>query len=239
MDISKTIRDAARVQATFKEAGDQLITLKGCSIIFPKKYEDKQLAYIGEDISLVGIFATFIDDVIYSVSTVPSKFTLGECLIDVIKIDEEEYYKLTYSPGAVVIKNVNALKIKVFCYNIVNYFIDYGKMPWFLNYLDAAELCRDIKKFCNIELSIGQVCFDILVSRIARSDANIREQYRLGIKTEASLFKRPTFIPVMEKSLMTSSVLARFTGGELKRSIRESLIDDKATGEPLEELYKL
>lgn len=239
MDISKLVRDPVRVQSTFKEAGDQLITLKGCSIVFPKKYETKQLVYIGEDISLVGIFATFIDDTTYSVSTVPSKFAMGECLIDVIKIEDEEYYKLTYSPGAVVIKNVNALKVKVFSYNIVNYFIDYGNMPWFLNYLDAAELLRDIKHFCNIELGAGQAGFDVLISLISRSTENVREHYRLGIKSEADLYKRPRFIPLMEKSLMTSSVLARVTGGELKRSIRESLIDDKATGEPLEALYKL
>ena len=57
MDITKAVRSPEKVRATLKRVGDELITLKGCSIIFPRTYEDKQLAYMGNDISLVGIFA--------------------------------------------------------------------------------------------------------------------------------------------------------------------------------------
>lgn len=237
MDITKTVRSPEKVRATLKRVGDQLITLKGCSIVFPKSYEDKQLAYMGEDISLIGIFALFIDDVTYSVALAPSRFPIGNCLVEVINIADVEHYKLTFSPGAVVYRNVNAIKVKVFSYDVVNYFIDYGRVPWFLNYVDAAEICRDMQYWCNISLGGGQACFDILISIIARTQADIRSYYRMTLKSEQDLYKRPNFIPVMEKSLTATSTLARFTGGELKKSVRETLLDENGTREPLEDLY--
>lgn len=237
MDITKAVRSPEKVRATLKRVGDELITLKGCSIIFPRTYEDKQLAYMGNDISLVGVFALFIDDVHYAVALAPTKFSIGNCLVEIIKIAEIEYYKLTFSPGATVYRSVKALKVKVFSYNIVNYFIDYGRVPWFLSYIDAAEICRDIKEWCNISLGDGQACFDVLISLIARTDEDIRTYYRHTLTSDKDLHKHPHFIPVMEKSLTTTSTLARVTGGELKKSIRETLIDEDMTREPLEDLY--
>ena len=35
MDITKAVRSPEKVRATLKRVGDELITLKGCSIIFP------------------------------------------------------------------------------------------------------------------------------------------------------------------------------------------------------------
>lgn len=237
MDITKAVRSPEKVRATLKRVGDQLITLKGCSIVFPKSYEDKQLAYMGGDISLIGVYALFIDDVHYSVSLAPSRFPIGNCLVEVITIAEVEYYKLTFSPGSVVLRSVHALKVKVFSYDVVNYFIDYGRVPWFLNYVDTAEICRDIRYWCNISLGGGQACFDVLITLVARTHEDIRSYYRLALKTEADLFKHPRFIPVMEKSLTATSTLARVTGGELKKSIRETLLDTNDTREPLEDLY--
>lgn len=237
MDITKAVRSPEKVRATLKRVGDQLITLKGCRIVFPKSYEDKQLAYMGEDISLIGIYALFIDDVTYSVALAPSRFPIGNCLVEVISIADVEYYQLTFSPGSVVLRNVNAIKIKVFSYDVVNYFIDYGRVPWFLNYVDVAEICRDMPYWCNITLGGGQACFDVLTTLIARTHDDIRAYYRMQLESEKDLYKQPLFIPVMEKSLTATSTLARVTGGELKKSIRETLISDDDTRVPLEDLY--
>lgn len=237
MDITKAVRSPEEVRATLKRVGDSLITLKGCSIVFPRSYEDKQLAYMGEDISLIGVFAIFINDTKYAVSLAPSRFPIGNCLVEVINIADVEHYKLTFSPGSEVFRTVHALKVKVFSYDVVNYFIDYGRVPWFLNYVDAAEICRDIHYWCNISLGGGQACFDILATLIARTQDDIRAYYRLQLKSEQDLYKHPHFIPVMEKSLTASSTLARLTGGELKKAVRETLLDENGTREPLEDLY--
>lgn len=236
MDITKLVRKPDVVHANLKEVGDELITLKECYILFPKSYVNKQLAFVGNDISVVGIFAIVYDNKYYGVSLAPSRFAIGDCLVEVIKINDEEHYKLTFSPGAVVFRNVESLKVKVFSYNIVNYFIDYGKMPWFLNYVDGAEILSMIKFWCNIHLG-NQAIFDTLITIISRTDEDIRKYYRQSIKTESDLYKRPRFIPVMEKSLTATSTTARVTGGELKRGIRETLIDDSNQREELEDLF--
>ncbi|WP_438565594.1 hypothetical protein [Clostridium sp.] len=212
-----------------------MITLKECTILFPKTYVNKQLAYVGDDISLVGVFAICYGNK-YGVSLVPSRFAIGDCLAEVIKIADEEYYRLTFSPGAVIFKSVRALKVKVFSYNIVNYFIDYGKVPWFFNYVDLAELLSDIQYWCNIYLG-NQSIYDMLISIISRTHDDLRVYYRETIKSEADLYKSPRFIPVMEKSLTATSTIARITGGELKKAFRETLITDNHQREELEELF--
>lgn len=235
MDIAELIRKPEDIWANLKKVGDELITLKECYILFPKTYVNKQLAYVGDDISLVGVFAICYDKK-YAVSLAPTRFAIGNCLAETIKIADEDYYKLTFSPGSVIFKSTKALKVKVFSYNIVNYFIDYGKVPWFFNYVDAAELLRDIHYWCNIHLG-NQAIFDMLISIISRTHDDLRVYYRETLKSEADLFKHPRFIPVMEKSLTATSTIARVTGGELKKAFRETLIDESTQREELEDLF--
>ena len=103
--------------------------------------------------------------------------------------------------------------------------------------MDVAEICRDIQYWCGTSLGGGQACFDILATITARTHEDIRAYYRLQLKSEQDMYKTPRFIPVMEKSLTATSTLARLTGGELKKSIRETLLDENTTREPLEDLY--
>ena len=77
MDISKAIRDPYRVMSTLHETEDhKLITKTGCYITVPVGYCSKDLAVVGSEVSIIGIFAIFSEDNVYSVSLATSMMSI-------------------------------------------------------------------------------------------------------------------------------------------------------------------
>ena len=141
MDISKAKRDAAKVKATlFETPENQLVTKTGCSIYVPAGYTSKGLAVISSEVSILGTYAMFIDDTTYAVSIATSMMTILPDGIDNVQLDGEEYFRFDFKPGSTVIKNTKLVKSKKLTNYIMDYFIDYGHTPWFMNYRDLAEL---------------------------------------------------------------------------------------------------
>jgi len=238
MDISLLKRNAEKVQASLTEnKNHELITKTGCTIYVPTGYTDKGLAIISSEVSIVGIYAIVIDDKYYGVSKATTMLTIVPTTIDTILIDDEEYFKFDFEPGSVVVRNTMAVRDKKLVNYIMDYFIDYGHSPWFITYLDHAELFRDAKYFNDIRLSDNQAVFDIITAHISRDPKKFEEYYRHTAKSGAVVHEHPRFIATRDIANNTTSNLARINGSELQRAIKSALTAEPKRAEPLEELY--
>jgi hypothetical protein len=237
MDTSKLKRDAARVRSTLVETPDhQLITKSGCTIYVPANYTDKGLAVITSEVSILGVYALFIDDVTYCVSNATCMLTISPDQINTVQMDDEEYFKFSFNPGSVVIQNTMSVKNKKLTNYIMDYFIDYGHTPWFMNYQDLAELFSQSRYYNNMRMGQGQPVLDIIVAGISRNPKNVREYYRHAITTEGEITGKPRFVPLRDIAINTTSNLARLNGSELQRGIKSALLSEPQRSEPLEEL---
>lgn len=236
MDISKVKRDPQRVHASLLEKDDQLITKTGCTIYIPERYISKGLAIIGTEISILGVYAMFIDDTTYGVSTATSMCTLGEMHIaDSITIDDTVYLSYKFPAGAVVLKTVELVVNKKIVNAIMDFFIDFGYTPWFFNYIDLAELFIDTGYWNNMNMG-GQIVQDIITAHISRDPKNLNEFYRFIIENVKQLDTRPVFIPQRDVGMNTSSNLARVNGSELARATRAMLLSEPTQPQELEDI---
>lgn len=236
MDISKTIRDPQKVHATLIEKDGQLITKTGCTIYLPERYISKGLAVVGSEISILGIFAIFIDNVTYAVSTATSMVTIGDIHIsDAVVVDEMSYISYKFPAGAVVLKSVELVKDKKITNSIMDCFIDYGYTPWFFNYIDLAELFIDSSYWNNMNMG-DPIVQDIIVANISRDPKDIKVLFRTVIDSVKQIHTRPNFIPQRNITLNTSSNLARVNGSELARATKALLLSEPAHPQELEDI---
>lgn len=237
MDISKLKRNPTKVQGTLIEKNNQLITKTGCKIVIPATYTSKGLAVISSEVSVLGIFAIIIDGDFYSVSRSTSMMTLMPTQIDTEVIADAEHLVFTFTPGSVVIKNTMLVKNKKLVNNVMDYFVDYGHSPWFISYIDHAELFANAKYFNDIKLGQSQAVLDVITAHVSRNPKKFEEYYRHSIKDSADIYKQPTFIATRDIANNTTSNLARINGSELQRALKASLLSQPERAEPLEQHF--
>lgn len=236
MDISKTIRNPSKVHASLLETDDQLITKTGCTLVLPEGYISKGLAVIGSEVSILGIFAMFIDDVTYGMSTATSMMTLGPDYIPGnTVIDDVTYLTYKFAPGATVFKTVELIIDKKIVNSIMDFFIDYGHSPWFFNYVDLAELFIDAGYFNNMNMG-GQIVQDIIIANIARNPEDVRQLFKEVLKNINQINTRPLFISQRDVAMNTSSNLARVNGSELARTTQAMLLSTPTHSQELEDI---
>lgn len=238
MDISKLKHDPDKVNKTlFVTDSNELRTAAGCKIYIPAGYIGKGLASISSEVSTLGVFAIFCDDVHYGVSMATSMVVLGPCDFDTVSMGDEDFYVFTFDKGAVVIEDVNLVKNKKITSPILDYFNDYGHSPWFMNGLLQSELLRDTKYFNDIFLGGGQPVYDMMVAPLARDPKNIKTQWRHILKVDSDIFSRPALLPSRDIAANTTSNFARLNGSEMKQGIKAALLSKPEREEPLETIF--
>lgn len=238
MDVSKLIRNPVKVQDTLMEKNQQLITRTGCKIYVPESYTNKGLAVIGNEVSILGIFAMIINGGYYSVSTATSMMVITPSLTEIVEMDGVPFFEFTFDPGSVVIKNTYLVKNKKLVNYIMDYFVDYGHSPWFINYVDHAEIFKNAAYFNDIRLAKNQAVLDIITAHISRDPNKFDVKYRHSIKNADGLYIRPNILPTRDIANNTTSNLARINGSELAMGIKAALTAQPTRLEPLEDLIK-
>lgn len=236
MDISKLKHDAANVQTAFVEADEQLIAKKDCYIIFPAGYVNKGLATIGNEISVLAVFAYVVGDK-YAVSLTTSMVLLSPSSVEQVTINEDDYYQLFFTAGSVVIKNVMLVKNKKLTNYVMDYYFDYATIPWFIDYGMHAEILNDTASSNDVRLAPDITPFDIITAHISRNPSDYKMQYRHVMKTNDDIKKQPLVIPLRDIANNTTSNLARINGSELNRALKAALTSEPTRIEPLEEIY--
>lgn len=238
MDISKLKHNPEKIQESlFENENHELLTKTGCTIYIPAGYVSKGLAIISNEISILTTFIMVLDDNSYGVSTATAMAKISPDVIDTIEIEGDDYYQFTFNPGSVVMKTTLLIKNKKITNYILDFFVDYGHCPWFINYLNLAEQLWQTKYFNDLTLGTTQAVRDVLVSVVARDKKDVKKVYRHTLTSNEQLRMLPQYIPLRNISLNTTSNLARLNGSELKRGIRASLLAEETKVEPLEDLF--
>lgn len=236
MEWKKFKHNAEKVKAMLVKKNGQIITKQECFILVPEGYVSKGLLHVGNVVNTLGVFAIFCNELEYGVSTATAMMNLGDCVIEIIEIDEVNFYKFTFLAGSVVIANTAMVRENKLPNYILDFFVDYGKSPWFMTYMLIAELLSRSKYFNDIKLGINQSVLDVIASSIARDTSDVTKYYRHVITKPSELFMRPMFVPLRDITLNTSSNLARLNGSELQRGLKAALLSEDNRSEPLEDI---
>lgn len=239
MDPRKLKRDAAKVHASLKEMEDgTLVTTRGVKIYIPARFAEQQMAFLGTETSISGIFAITVDDTYLGVSLANAMMRIEPTITNYIKIEDEDYIEFVFTPGSVVIANINLLKSDIFIYRIYSELLGKGHVPWFMGYQELGRIFESARHHAGVSVGANHAIVEMIVAAISRLADDRTQYYRQSIKTEKDLATEPTFIPLRSVTYGASNTTAKLVGAYWEEGLTSALVNPSDTVEPIEGLLR-
>lgn len=240
VDPKKLKRDPAKVRAVLqKTKGDTFVTTKACRLYIPRGFEEKQLAHVGSEVYVLGIFALVLEDNTYAVSLTNAMMRIEPATINTVQIDGEEYYEFVFEPGDTVFANTNLVKNDTMPYHINDQIIAKGRIPWYLSYEDIGSLFDSARKYAGVSLGANDSVLEMIASAIARSPKDPRTYYRQFVKTKDEIHtKPPIFIAFKNISYGATNTTAKLMGSYFETSLTSALVHPSEKVEDIEEILR-
>lgn len=239
MDFRQFRRDPAKVQAACKEGNDgSVIALKKTVIYVPERYVEKQLAVIGAQTFIVGVFAQVVDDA-YAVFLGAAMVQVEPTSIATVKFGDETYLELSFDPGARVIVTQEVVQDKILTYRMYDEFISKGHAPWFLSYDDKIQVLFTSDELAGVKLMENHAMLELNAAATCRDPADINRYYRHGITDFHYVdTKAPINIPLMSVAYGTTNTVSRLMGSYWDQGVDSALVNPSSEVENIERLLR-
>lgn len=163
------VRNAAKVyQALTDEPGKPVIAKKALTIQFPVRFQEIGLAQIGAKTFAFGLVAVILESGEYALLNVNAFLELGPAKIDLVKVDEVEYYSFRYEPGDVVIRTKELVRRTKLIFSAIDEFFFKGKVPYYVGYEDMGRIFDTAKKHAGTRANTSPPVIEFMAAYIAR-----------------------------------------------------------------------
>jgi len=224
LDISKLKRDDKKIKSLLKQS-DTFITINSdCYVLFPERYEKKDLAVLSNTSQVLGIFAIVVGNT-YGLTKIPNLVELVPDEIDQVEINNEIYYRLTFNKGDVLINNINIVKKSDKAYDFFETYILQGKIPWYIEYEDIITVFANLEKYTGLKAIKNTLVIETLASVITKVKNNPEIDYRLAIKKESDIVKiKPEYVGLMDVYYSFKSTTNKLLGNFFSKAINSSIL---------------
>jgi len=231
MDPKKLIRDPVKVRAATKVMPDKsVMALRQVKIYIPKRYEEKQLAFIGSETYILGIYAMVVDDTHYAVSKINAMMRICPSTVNTVKIDQDSYLEFVFDPGSVVIATTDLKVSDTLVYSIFDEFQSNGNVPWYINYDDRTRLFESADKHAILAMATA-------ATERVRDDRT--KFFRQAVMTEEDKLSIAS-VNIALRSIThgTTNTTSKLVGSYWKDGLNAALVNPSTETEKMEELLR-
>lgn len=240
MDITKLVRDPEKIHAAIKEIDNKLIAIKPLKIYIPCRFAERNLANIGVETQIVGIYAITLEDMYYGVSCINAMMVIEPTTTLKVVICGNDYYEFSFDAGAVITPSINLVKQDTLVYSIYDEILSKGHIPWYLGYLELGHIFESAKKHANTRVGEQHEVIELLISTISRNPTNRHEYYRSTIKSLDDLKNNPpAFIPLRSVTYGATNTTNKLAGSYFDVGLTSALVSPSERIEPLEKLLRI
>jgi len=225
LDISNMKRDPKFMSKYVKKIGDSLIAQEDVFYLFPDKYIDKKLSVIDVTCSLLACMSICKDDK-YAVMKFPCKVQVTPTSIEDVVIDNVLYKKINIEAGTPILDTTAYVKDGSMVYDVFEYFIIQGKVPWFLDYEDLFEFFKNVPEYTGTTVGRDPLVFEILVAIISRDETKLDRAYRNIIRNKEDLKNKGIkYIGLLNIYYSFRSTLAKISGSYFREGIISAIVN--------------
>lgn len=237
MDPSKLVRDAAKVHACLKELPDnRLITTRGCKIYIPTRFAERDLATIGMETYIAGIYAITVDDKYYGVSLINAMHRIEPTSTAKVMINEDEHYEFYFEPGSTVFSSVDLVRKDTLPYKIFDEMFVKGRMPWYISYADAGSIFETAQKHAGANVGGNPEVIKLLVATIARNPKDRHKYYRSGLTSMKDLSSPPAWVGLRSVTYAATNTTNKLAGSHFAEGVVSALNNPTERRERIEDL---
>jgi len=236
----KLKRDSKTVLSCLVEnKSNQVLTKVNCKIQVPVRFSTRGLGQIGINTFTYGCFAIILETGEYSVCNVAGLIELNPSSVNIITIDDVEYYEFSFDANTVVIKTTYIVKRSNLMYSILDEFIFKGKIPWYMSYDDLGKIYDTAKIYAGSNVGQNQETIEFLASIITRSKKD-RTKY---LRTNISDYKETEndkidFVPLNSVFYSVNSTVNRLAGNYFNDGVISSLVIPTDSVETIEAILR-
>jgi hypothetical protein len=236
MNFSNLVRDASRVKEALKETKDnRLICSKEVKIYVPSRFIDRNLAIIGMETYILGIYAIVVDNQYYGVSLINAMMQIEPTITNRIKIDGTEYLEFVFVAGSTVVKNINLVKIDAITYRIYDEILSSGHVPWYMGYEDLCNIFNTANSHAGANIGQNREVTQMLVSIVARLQSDRRLSLRHAMNTpEDKITQKPAFVALNSINYTATNTTAKISGAYQGEGIISAMVNPSERVERIE-----
>lgn len=239
IDTGSLNRKPELFKSYFKNVGDAVIVTENVKVMFPERYVNLGLAFIGNSINVVGIYALLDSKGNYSVVMSPIFQDLSPYNVSEVVIDDRIYKVLYFNAGDVFMETRTLVKNDDFMYDIFSEFFIKGNIPWYLDYEDISDIFKESKKYAGSNIGDNPLTMEIISSVIARfkDDKNIR--IRNTIENNVDKNKaNPAYIGLNDIYYAFDNTGARLVGGYYGAGVTTAIMDPETKPTTISDLLR-
>lgn len=240
MDARHLKRDPDKVRAACTVGQDgSVVALKPTKIYFPERFIEKQLATIGAQNYVVGLFAHVVEDQYYAVFLGAAMVHVEPTSIATVKFGDDSYLEMSFDPGARILTSQETVQDRLLTYRMYDEVISKGHAPWYLNYDDCIRLLYTADSLAGVGMLRNHAMLELNAAAICRDPKNINRYYRHAVQSYDDVAAhQPTIIPLMSVSYGTTNTVSRIMGSYLEQGIASSLVNPSTKVENIERLLR-
>lgn len=237
MDPRTLTRNPEAIHKALKKVTDgesiSTIALEPCKIYIPADYADGFLADIDDEVSIIGIFGIVVGDN-YGVSRACATMNIDPTSTDIVKVGGVEYLEFFFDKGNTVIKNNMLIKSGTLVYRIYNEFIALGKVPWYINMDDLAQLFDTAIYHGGANLKVNVKVIELIVSSISRQmdDKSKYHRHNPNLLTNKNI--KPAFIPLKSVSRGATNTISKLIGPYFQEGVTSALVNESVRSERID-----
>lgn len=239
MDIDSLQRSPDMVHSAMKEVGDTLIALKQVRIYIPEHYVGSYLAYIDDEVRIIGIHGIVVDGKYLASSRCCAMMSIDPSTTNIVSIKGENFYEFTFEAGETIIKNLNLVQVGTLLFRIFDEFNSKGNIPWYLSEEDVCLLFDTAEEHAGASLGVNSAIMEMVGGSMARSGLDKSIFYRHVLKSMADKEKvKPFYIPLKSVAYGATNTTAKISGAYFEEGMTSALITPSERNETIEELLR-
>ncbi len=238
MDISNLIRDADKVRACLKKDNGGIRAIKPCKLYFPNWYVNTELCGIDDEVRVIGIFAIVVDDKYYSVSKADALIITEPFTTNIVEINGDSYMELVFTPGDMVLKNINLIRTGTLVYRIYNEIVAKGNVPWYFNLMDLCFVFDTAQLHGGVNLNTDSAILELIASCMARQKNDISKYYRHQTFGKADDVKNLKFISLNNVAHQASDTTSKLLGAYFNTGVTSALVTQNNHTESIETVLR-
>jgi hypothetical protein len=240
MDLLALKRDAVRVNQTLKTLDDgSVITTTGCRLHVPAKYFEKGLGAFGDETFVLGVFALQSGDA-YAVSKITTLVEITPTGSSRYTQGKLEYIEFYFAPNSVVFPTRKVIVRDTITYEIFDFFIASGYVPWYFTPFDLGNLYGRAGVYNKVRLGADRTVIQLMAAVMTRVAGNKKQYWRHTLETPADLEKRNyEFVPFSSVLYSATSTISRLMGAYYDEGLIGALVNPSERVEGTEKLLRL
>lgn len=215
-------RNPEVIKSYFNVKGDITTVTDDIMVIFPERYINRKLATIGNVVTCLSMYAILDGQDNYAITNVPIIQTLTPSTIGDCKINGDNYKLLSFDAGSVFLPSNKLIVRDNFIYDIFDEFFVKGKLPWYYNYHDVANMFLESKTYAGSRIGSDPLIFEMLTAIISRLPEDKKVYFRT-IAGENNI--NPVYVGLNNVYYSFDNTAAKIIGSRMGAGINVALVE--------------